>query len=174
MSCVPGCLCFNDVGVDLEEPDAVCLCGHKLAVHKPAALFCMTTYACTCRVGRYEGFAFKKGRCKDPACGHPRSRHHDKLPAALAGVAHSINAEAIQTALARIMVQDEQDQDQEDEEETATGTTSLEAKEKDSRLDSALDAAVSKAIEQHPDVFEISRECAYARLEPSRALHGRP
>jgi hypothetical protein len=164
MSCVPGCLCFNDVGVDLEQPDAVCVCGHKLAVHKPAALFCMATYACTCRVGRYEGFAFKNDRCKDPACGHPRSRHHDKLPAALAGVAHSINAEAIQTALARIMVQDEQE-DEEDE-EAATATTSLEAKEKeeDLRLDSALDGAVSKAIAEHPHAFEHMMQGCTAML----------
>jgi hypothetical protein len=61
--------------------DGSCACGHNRLAHKPVT-FCRGSYACTCSAGRYEAFCFDEdGCCKDASCEHPRSRHHDELPA---------------------------------------------------------------------------------------------
>jgi hypothetical protein len=102
MSCIPGCLCFNNA-TDYQHFDAsgACRCGHLRNQHKPAK-FCLGTYECTCTAGRYEEFAFSGGICVDPACRHVRSRHHDQLPSAFVSGQKS---PSIESCLARIMEQ---------------------------------------------------------------------
>jgi hypothetical protein len=81
MSCVPGCLCVNR-GTDYQHFDAA------------------GSYECTCTAGRFEEYAFSAGVCADPACSHPRARHHDALPSAFSDASPSTAS-----ALGRIMEQ---------------------------------------------------------------------
>lgn len=83
MTCVPGCLCFNDpdMGMCFQPVDrgGACPCGHGRHQHKPLDRFCAGEYACTCSVKRWEAWFFfeEDDLCLDPTCGHLRSRHPD-------------------------------------------------------------------------------------------------
>ena len=83
MSCVPGCLCshtsnYSSPFFDSGTRDCYA-CTHPRAQHKGAKL-CLGSYECTCSASRYEEFAFERGVCLDPTCGHVRSRHHGSVP----------------------------------------------------------------------------------------------